>query len=191
MRKIYLFIAPFLMLSSPSVFAAVAKQAESRSALAPSNEEWQRAIESLRQRDPARARQMLGLRERDPEAFSKAVLLLTNEERRLAKIRRQVPENVEPQLAMWKNRDKLGLLMTEFGEERDPAGRQIIESQIDNLLGEQFELRRQMRSNRLKRAEKKLAEMRLENRTDALRARDKFIAEWKPKLLAKRPTKME
>jgi hypothetical protein len=133
----------------------------------------------------------MALREKDPAAFSKAILRVANEEGRLAKLRRSIPENIEPQIAMWKNREKLGLLMREFGDEQDPAGRQIIESQIDNLLGEQFELRRQMKSNRLKRAEKKLAEMRLEVRTDALRARDRFIAEWKPKLLAKRPTKTE
>jgi hypothetical protein len=191
MRTVYLTIAALLFIGSEFASAAVAKQAAALSSSLPSNEEFKQALDSLKLRDPVKAKQIMALREKDPAAFSKAILRVANEEGRLAKLRRSIPENIEPQIAMWKNREKLGLLMREFGDEQDPAGRQIIESQIDNLLGEQFELRRQMKSNRLKRAEKKLAEMRLEVRTDALRARDRFIAEWKPKLLAKRPTKTE
>ena len=150
---------------------------------APTNAEIDQSLKALKIRSPERYRRILEIRESEPERFLQNVLQVAREEERLVRVKKQVPENYQLQIAMWNNREKLRSLVEEFRGENDTAGRQIIESQIDNLLGEQFDLRRQMRLNRLKLAEKRLSELRLGLRRDPAREKTQFIAEWKPKLL--------
>lgn len=158
---------------------------------APSNAEIEQSLQALKLRSPGRHKRILELRETDPNAFAAQVLQVAREEKRLATVKREIPENYQLQIAMWNNREKLRHLIDEFRAETDSAGRQIIESQVDNLLGEQFELRRQMRMNRVKVVERRLAQVRDGLKRDPVRERDRFIAAWKPKLLAKPAKKAE
>lgn len=183
LRNIFVLVGFLLnVFYAQPVFAAVGAI---DSATAPTNAAIDSALKELKVRSPDRYRRILEMRESNPQLFSQNILEVSREQERLDRLRRQIPENYRLQIAMWNNREKLRSLVEEYRSESDVSGREIIESQMDNMLSEQYDIRNQMRINRLKRAEKRLMEMKQELRQEASTGKNKFIAEWKPKLLAK------
>lgn len=182
MRRISGLIGLVLFSLSSGVFAA---PMPAQTATVPSNQEVNQAMRSLSNREPKRHRMLLELRETDPDGFTKATMQVVREERRLEKMRRDIPANVALQEAMWKNREKLQRLAEEMSGETEVGGRAVVMSQIENLLGEQYDLRREMRMNKLKRLEMKVAQAKQQLQGESsTRGRQKFISAWKPKLLA-------
>lgn len=185
MPKTIFFVFLALNLSFGRSEAAVSPAAKSATASElPSDEELSRALKGLAERDPARQKRLLELRTTNPEAFSRAILSVVHEERKLNRLRAIVPANLPLQIAMWRNREKLRQFVEEYHGEADSGGRSVVASQIENLLGEQYDLRREMRLNRIKALEARLQSAKKDFVSKHGNEKSQFVNTWKPKLLA-------
>lgn len=152
----------------------------------PSEERVSESLRALRARDAERHRRILSLREESPKAFAQEIYALAREEQRLAKVRKSTPANGPVLEEMWRNRERLRGLALSAHRAEDAGERDVIHSQVESLLRDQYRLREQMRVNRLRNLEARAAELR-RSIGDARGNRDqeKFVADWRAKLLAK------
>ena len=67
---------------------------------APTNAEIDQSLKALKIRSPERYRRILEIRESEPERFLQNVLQVAREEERLVRVKKQVPENYQLQIAM-------------------------------------------------------------------------------------------
>lgn len=148
------------------------------------NEELAAALDRMKEKNPKRYLRMLEARSKNPSQYEKMESQALSEFRRIRKLQRLVPENVSLQEDIWKNRTRLTELMRNLRTAKEGAGRVILESQVEKVLEEQFDLRLRMKRNRLVRAEKVVAK-----RMDALNSRQarkkEVVMRWRDRLLAR------
>lgn len=183
MRLIHVYILPLFLGSicyglafadvAPGIAAAPIAVSSSRES----------ALEKLKESNPKRYLRMLELKDADPKRYEALKAKVLQEHDRLEEIRKLVPANVGLQEEMWKNRTRLEEIMRSLRSAEEGPGKVILISQMGKLLGQQFDLRMQMKQNRLARAQQ-ILDQRLESLKQEQGQKSAFVIRWRDKLAA-------